>query len=229
MRWRSTGPGSMPSDSSRWRDDAERARGGGAGARRWATWRRLVRCGGAAHVGGARRARRGCVVTSTRIEELRRRAERAVGGRAARVGPSRAGRRLVGSGGRSGAMSGEHRWEQLHAARRTGAGRQADALRAFQDARHTLTEELGIEPSPALRALEQAVLVQDPSLEAPPRSPPERPRHNLPAALTSLVGREDDLRVNAEAGGGVPARHADRRGWGLEDPPGHPGRDGSVG
>ena len=58
-----------------------------------------------------------------------------------------------------------------------------------------MTDELGIEPSPTLRALEQAVLVQDPSLDAPPRSPPERPRHNLPAALTSLVGREDDLRA----------------------------------
>jgi predicted ATPase/DNA-binding SARP family transcriptional activator len=88
----------------------------------------------------------------------------------------------------------EHRWEQLMLALYR-CGRQADALRAFQDARHTLTEELGIEPSPALRALEQAVLAQDPSLEAPPRSTPERPRHNLPAALTSLVGREDDLRV----------------------------------
>ncbi|HKA94051.1 MAG TPA: BTAD domain-containing putative transcriptional regulator, partial [Acidimicrobiia bacterium] len=88
----------------------------------------------------------------------------------------------------------EHRWEQLIVARYR-CGRQAEALRAFQDARRTLTEELGIEPSPALRALEQAVLVQDPSLDAPPRSPPERPRHNMPAALTSLVGRNDDLRA----------------------------------
>jgi predicted ATPase/DNA-binding SARP family transcriptional activator len=88
----------------------------------------------------------------------------------------------------------EHRWEQLMLALYR-CGRQADALRAFQDARRTLTEELGIEPSPALRALEQALLVQDPGLDAPQRLPPERPRHNLPAALTSLVGREDDLRV----------------------------------
>ena len=88
----------------------------------------------------------------------------------------------------------EHRWEQLMLALYR-CGRQADALRAFQDARHTLTEELGIEPSPVLRALEHALLVQDPTLEAPPRLPRERPRHNLPAALTSLVGREDDLRV----------------------------------
>jgi predicted ATPase/DNA-binding SARP family transcriptional activator len=85
----------------------------------------------------------------------------------------------------------EHRWQQLMVALYR-CDRQADALRAFQDARHTLTEELGIEPSPALRALEQAVLVQDPSLEAPPQVVPERPRHNLPAALTSLIGRSDD-------------------------------------
>jgi predicted ATPase/DNA-binding SARP family transcriptional activator len=88
----------------------------------------------------------------------------------------------------------EHRWEQLMLALYR-CGRQADALRGFQDARQILTEELGIEPSPALRALEQAVLVQDSSLDAPPRSTRERPRHNLPAALTSLVGREDDLRA----------------------------------
>jgi predicted ATPase/DNA-binding SARP family transcriptional activator len=88
----------------------------------------------------------------------------------------------------------ERRWEQLMLALYR-CGRQAEALRAFQDARHTLTEELGIEPSPALRALEQAVLVQDPSLDAPPRTPPERPRHNLPTGLTSLVGRGDDLRA----------------------------------
>jgi predicted ATPase/DNA-binding SARP family transcriptional activator len=88
----------------------------------------------------------------------------------------------------------EHRWEQLMLVLYR-CGRQAEALRAFQDARRTLTEELGIEPTPALRALEQAVLVQDPSLDAPTRPPPARPRHNLPAALTSLVGREDDLRA----------------------------------
>jgi predicted ATPase/DNA-binding SARP family transcriptional activator len=88
----------------------------------------------------------------------------------------------------------EHRWEQLMLALYR-CGRQAEALRAFQCARHTLTEELGIEPSPALRAVEQAVLVQDPNLDAPSRTAPERPCHNLPAALKSLIGREDDLRA----------------------------------
>jgi DNA-binding SARP family transcriptional activator/WD40 repeat protein len=46
------------------------------------------------------------------------------------------------------------------------AGRQVDALAAYQAARHVLVEELGIEPSRELRDVEAAVLVQDPELEA---------------------------------------------------------------
>ena len=45
--------------------------------------------------------------------------------------------------------------------------RQADALQAYQDARRTLVEELGIEPGERLRELEQAVLAQDPALAWP--------------------------------------------------------------
>jgi DNA-binding SARP family transcriptional activator len=45
--------------------------------------------------------------------------------------------------------------------------RQADALQAFQDARRTLVEELGIEPGERLRELERAILAQDPGLAAP--------------------------------------------------------------
>lgn len=44
-------------------------------------------------------------------------------------------------------------------------GRQADALGAYRQLRHTLAENLGIDPSPALRALEAAVLRQDLTLE----------------------------------------------------------------
>jgi len=45
------------------------------------------------------------------------------------------------------------------------SGRQADALRAFQQARTGLVEQLGLEPSPLLRRLEEQVLVQDPALD----------------------------------------------------------------
>jgi predicted ATPase/DNA-binding SARP family transcriptional activator len=92
----------------------------------------------------------------------------------------------------------EHRWEQLMTALYR-CGRQAEALRAFQDARRVLTDELGIEPSPGLRALEQAVLTHDPDLDAPARVRPQRPRHNLPVLLTGLVGRDDDVVATRKA------------------------------
>lgn len=44
------------------------------------------------------------------------------------------------------------------------SGRQADALRAYQDLRAILVEELGIEPSVALKRLEGAILRQEPEL-----------------------------------------------------------------
>ena len=51
------------------------------------------------------------------------------------------------------------------------AGRQADALEAYQRARRALMEELGLEPSPRLQKLERQILNQDSELEAPPRPP----------------------------------------------------------
>ncbi|MGH9164135.1 MAG: BTAD domain-containing putative transcriptional regulator [Acidimicrobiales bacterium] len=44
-------------------------------------------------------------------------------------------------------------------------GRQGESLRAFQVARRTLAEELGIDPGPALRTLEADILAQAPSLD----------------------------------------------------------------
>jgi predicted ATPase/DNA-binding SARP family transcriptional activator len=67
------------------------------------------------------------------------------------------------------------------------AERQADALAAYRRARDMLAAELGLEPSEDLRRLEEAVLRQ----EVPAAPPPAR--HNLPAPLTSFVGREQDL------------------------------------
>jgi DNA-binding SARP family transcriptional activator len=45
------------------------------------------------------------------------------------------------------------------------SGRQADALHAYQEARRTLAEQLGIDPGPALRRLEERILRQDATLE----------------------------------------------------------------
>ena len=64
------------------------------------------------------------------------------------------------------------------------AGRQADALAAYRDARSAL-DELGLEPSVELRALERRVLEHDPAL-APPSAVTEAERDPGPA----LVGRE---------------------------------------
>jgi predicted ATPase/DNA-binding SARP family transcriptional activator len=84
----------------------------------------------------------------------------------------------------------ERFWGQLMLARYR-SGRQADALRAFREASRILGEELGIDPSPELRRLEEAILLQDQSLEAPPRHLGNGESH-LPARLASLVGRDDD-------------------------------------
>jgi len=48
-------------------------------------------------------------------------------------------------------------------------GRQAEALRAFAKTRTFLAEELGIDPSHDLQALEEKILRQDPALDPPPR------------------------------------------------------------
>jgi DNA-binding SARP family transcriptional activator len=68
------------------------------------------------------------------------------------------------------------------------SGRQAEALDAYANARHTLVEELGIEPARELRELHQAILVQDPRLDVQP--PPEL----APETTGSVfVGREPEL------------------------------------
>src|SRR2546421_1909665 len=68
-------------------------------------------------------------------------------------------------------LVGEHRLrERLRAQQMLAlyrAGRQAEALEAYQQAREVLVEELGIEPSPALQRLQKGILAQDPALELP--------------------------------------------------------------
>jgi YVTN family beta-propeller protein len=45
------------------------------------------------------------------------------------------------------------------------SGRQSDALNAFRRARGVLAAELGLEPGPDLRKMQQAILLQDPELD----------------------------------------------------------------
>jgi DNA-binding SARP family transcriptional activator len=100
------------------------------------------------------------------------------------------------------------------------AGRQAEALEAYQRARRLFAEELGLEPGEQLGRLQQQALERDAALlpqpqsqtpatasaalDAPPSPPPSpapspapsptpSPPSNLPQPATRLVGREREL------------------------------------
>ncbi len=73
----------------------------------------------------------------------------------------------------------ERLWAQLMLALYR-SGRQADALRSYQRLRSRLGDELGIEPSGELVALDEAILLQKPELNWTP--PPQRQRTGLHGA-----------------------------------------------
>lgn len=64
------------------------------------------------------------------------------------------------------------------------AGRQADALEAYEQARRTLRDELGLTPAPSLQSLHTAILAHDPDLAVRRVGEPVTP---MPSA--SLEGR----------------------------------------
>ncbi len=111
-------------------------------------------------------------------------------------------------------------WEHFHAQLMLGlyrSGRQGDALAAYQDARRVLASELGVDPGPELRLLQQQILAagaaDGPGLAGPGAQPgPDGatamrapvPRQ-LPVAARHFAGRAGALAalagLAAEAGG----------------------------
>ena len=96
-------------------------------------------------------------------------------------------------------------------------GRQADALDVYHRTRSRLAEDLGLEPGPALKTLQDQVLSQDPALHQSVlstrdavghadaaslgrdlRVPGSVKRSNLPAPTTPLVGRAEELSLAFE-------------------------------
>ncbi|MFF9025203.1 AfsR/SARP family transcriptional regulator [Streptomyces eurythermus] len=120
------------------------------------------------------------------------------------------------------ALAAEHPFRETLWSRRMralyGAGRQADALTAYQQARRVLRDELGVDPGEELRRLHQRILAGDLPVPAPREEPaaPEPPAapFTLPPAVSAfarpaleaealrlLLGAETD----APAGGPGPA------------------------
>jgi predicted ATPase/DNA-binding SARP family transcriptional activator len=74
------------------------------------------------------------------------------------------------------------------------AGRQADALAAYARLRARLTTDLGLEPGPELRALQQQVLRQELGCDGAGEAGPARPRPAAPRVpISSFVGRDADV------------------------------------
>ncbi|MET7399142.1 BTAD domain-containing putative transcriptional regulator, partial [Dactylosporangium sp. NPDC005572] len=92
------------------------------------------------------------------------------------------------------------------------AGRQADALAALRAARERLADELGVDPGPALRAVEADVLAHAEHLAAPAVvAPPSVPLSVGPSPSLS-VGRDPELgRLDLEAA--AAERHGLRVVW----------------
>jgi len=70
------------------------------------------------------------------------------------------------------------------------AGRQAEALDAYRAARLMLDEELGLEPGPPLRELEQAILRHDASLASAPPAAAAASRRTVTALFAGLADAE---------------------------------------
>jgi len=94
------------------------------------------------------------------------------------------------------------------------ADRQTEALRVYRDGRRLLVEQLGVEPTPALRRLEQAILRQDPTLDHLGSTTGGPTPWPLPRASRSVGG---GVTVHHRGGPEEPAQPGDaplHRWWG---------------
>ncbi|MET9203806.1 BTAD domain-containing putative transcriptional regulator [Streptomyces bacillaris] len=102
------------------------------------------------------------------------------------------------------------------------AGRQSEALTSYEDLRTRLAEELGVDPSPELAALHQALLRQEPGLsaETPPAPTARASATTTPAAASAASARyQPTARHQPPARGqaATPRDQADPT-WGQADP-----------
>lgn len=74
-------------------------------------------------------------------------------------------------------------------------GRAAEALQVYREGREALRDELGLDPSPRLRAIEAQILADDPALSSRPAGPAtvSAPPAELPPRSHSFVGRETEI------------------------------------
>ncbi|WP_328872335.1 winged helix-turn-helix domain-containing protein [Streptomyces sp. NBC_00287] len=72
-------------------------------------------------------------------------------------------------------------------------GRRADALAAYETARRALSEGLGTDPGPELRALHAELLAPAEAPSMPKAASEPRPHTNLRPRLTTFVGREPEI------------------------------------
>jgi DNA-binding SARP family transcriptional activator/WD40 repeat protein len=125
-----------------------------------------------------------------RLEELRLRATELV------IDAELAAGRHREAIGRLEALLAEHPLqERFHAQRMLAlyrAGRQSEALDAYREAHRMLVAQIGVAPGPELRELQDAILRQDPALDA--RPPPRELPRQLEGGSPLISGRDHELR-----------------------------------
>ena len=103
------------------------------------------------------------------------------------------------------------------------AGRQAEALDAYQQTRATLVDELGVDPSPELQELNRAILNHDPELAAPERVEARRGPVHSPKSHDAFSWAGAGALRSPGAPRTLSITHADRPGRDGQDPAGAPG------